>query len=180
MERGAQAAAAGAPGLALTAAFVVIRALNVYGDPRPWAVQPRGAVFTVLSFLNTTKYPPSLLFLLMTLGPALVALALFERWRRGRVGQALVTLGRVPLFFYLLQWYVPHALAILAGLAAGQAVGWQFQNLPERFASPPSHVGFGLGVVYLGWIVSLAILYPVCRWYAGVKRRRPNGLLRYL
>lgn len=167
-------------GLALTAAFLIIRAINVYGDPQPWAVQERGGVFTVLSFLNTAKYPPSLLFLLMTLGPALVALAWFERQRRGRVGQALVTLGRVPLFFYLLQWYVPHALAILAGLAAGQAVGWQFQNLPDRFASPPVNVGFSLGIVYVGWMASLLILYPLCRWYAGVKRRNPGGWLRYL
>ena len=167
-------------GLALTGAFIVIRAINGYGDPQPWAAHDRGPVFTVLAFLNTAKYPPSLLFLLMTLGPALVALALFERGRRGRVGQALVTLGRVPLFFYLLQWYVPHTLAILAGLAAGQAVGWQFQNFADRFASPPTNVGFGLHVVYVAWIVTLVILYPVCRWYAGVKRTHPRGWMRYL
>lgn len=167
-------------GLALTAGFVVLRTVNLYGDPVPWTAQPRGAVFTVLSFLNTSKYPPSLLFLLMTLGPALVALAVFERTRRGALGEALVTLGRVPLFFYLLQWYIPHLMAILAGLAAGQPVGWQFRNPSDLLTSPPSGVGFGLPMVYVAWLSALVVLYPLCARYAEVKRRNPHGWMRYL
>ena len=89
-------------GVAMIVAFVALRALNVYGDPVPWSVQGRGAVYTALSFLNVTKYPPSLAFLLVTLGPALVALAWLEHVGRGRVVEALRVFGRVPLFFYLL------------------------------------------------------------------------------
>jgi len=86
----------------------------------------------------------------------------------------------VPLFFYVLQWIVPHALAVLAGMAAGQPVGWLFQNMPDRFANPPRDAGFGLSVVYAAWALSIVLLYPLCRWFAGVKRRRTEWWLRYL
>lgn len=167
-------------GLALTAGFLILRATNLYGDPVPWAAQTRGPGFTALSFLNTNKYPPSLLFLMMTLGPSLVALAWFERVRRDAAGQALVTLGRVPLFFYLMQWYIPHVLAVLAGLAAGQSVAWQFEGITGRFALTPGSVGFGLPVVYAAWFTSLALLYPLCVRYAALRRKHPNSLLRFL
>ncbi|HEX8831964.1 MAG TPA: heparan-alpha-glucosaminide N-acetyltransferase domain-containing protein, partial [Longimicrobium sp.] len=167
-------------GVAMTIGFLALRALNVYGDPVPWSVQPRGAVYTALSFLNLNKYPPSLLFLLMTLGPALIALAAMERTGRGPLSRALVVFGRVPLFFYLLQWIVAHGLAVMAGYAAGQPVAWQFQNFPERFANPPVGTGFGMGVVYAAWLLSIALLYPLCAWFAGVKRRRTEWWLRYL
>ena len=108
-------------GLGLMAAFVVLRALNVYGDPRPWSVQG-SPLFTALSFLNCTKYPPSFLFLLMTLGPAIAALAIFDR-SPGSLGRSLVTFGRVPLFFYLLQWPVVHGLAVAVAAAARPADG---------------------------------------------------------
>lgn len=168
-------------GLAATAAFVAIRAANVYGDPSRWAGQG-SALFTVLSFLNVTKYPPSLLFVLMTLGPALVALAWFERTgpRRGPLGRALVTLGRVPFFFYLGQWIVSHALAVLAGWAAGQSVAWLFANPFDRPFGNPENLGFSLPVVYAGWIAGVLLLYPLCRWYAGVKARRDDWWLSYL
>ncbi|HYJ78171.1 MAG TPA: heparan-alpha-glucosaminide N-acetyltransferase domain-containing protein, partial [Longimicrobiaceae bacterium] len=166
-------------GLAAIAAFVAIRAANVYGDPARWSGQD-GAVFTLLSFLNTSKYPPSLLFLLMTLGPALLALAWFERTGRGVLGRALVTFGRVPLFFYVLQWLAAHALAIAAGLLAGQTVAYQFLDPMTRFANPPPDVGFGLEVTYLLWLLGVLLLYPLCRWFAGVKRRRSEWWLSYL
>ncbi|HEX8362235.1 MAG TPA: heparan-alpha-glucosaminide N-acetyltransferase domain-containing protein [Longimicrobium sp.] len=167
-------------GLAMTVGFLALRALDVYGDPGPWSVQPRGAVYTALSFLNVNKYPPSLLFLLMTLGPALVALAAMERTGRGPLTNALVVFGRVPLFFYLLQWIVTHGLAVLAGYAAGQPVRWLFLNFPERFANPPVGTGFGMGVVYAAWVLGILLLYPLCLWFAGVKRRRTEWWLRYL
>jgi uncharacterized membrane protein len=167
-------------GVAMTMAFAALRALNVYGDPAPWSTQARGAAYTALSFLNVTKYPPSLLFLLATLGPALVALAWMERSGRGPVARALLVFGRVPLFFYLLQWPLAHGLAVLAGWAAGQPVRWLFLNVADRFANPPSGAGFGLGVVYAAWALSILILHPLCRWFAGVKRRRTEWWLRYL
>jgi uncharacterized membrane protein len=161
-------------GVVMTVAFVVLRWANIYGDPAPWSQQP-DPLFTVLSFLNVTKYPVSLVFLLMTLGPALVMLAWFDGRKPGLIGRPLVTLGRVPLFFYLLQWYVAHGIGVALGLAAGQSTAWQFLNPPEKFAEVPPNAGFELGVVYLAWLAALVILYPACRWYAAYKRRHPGG-----
>ena len=165
-------------GLGMTAAFVVVRATNLYGDPSPWSAQKDG-VFTVLSFLNATKYPPSLLFLLMTLGPAILSLAWFERSGRGPVGRALVTYGRVPLFFYVLQWIVAHLFAIVFSLIAGKSVAHLFA-FPGSIQPPPTGVGFGLGVTYLAWVLGIALTYPLCRWFAGVKRRRTEWWWSYL
>jgi uncharacterized membrane protein len=167
-------------GTALVVAFVAIRALNIYGDPAPWRVQP-SAVFTLLSFVNTTKYPPSLLFLLMTLGPMMLALAWLEprRFDNG-AGRALVVFGRVPLFFYLLQWPLAHSVAITVSLLAGKAVGYYFMSPPAAFTEAPPGAGFELWMVYVCWAVVVAVLYFLCRWYAEVKRRHSHSLLRYL
>jgi len=174
-------------GLALTAAFIVIRAINVYGDPSRWSVQPT-VLFTVFSFINTTKYPPSLLYLLMTLGPALVALALFEARGEGQAGEArqaagargaLVTFGRVPLFFYLWQWVLAHTAAIVATAVAGRSFAYLLLMPPAIFNVPWGN-GFRLWVVYLCWACIIAIEYPLCRWFAGVKRRRRDWWLSYL
>ncbi len=164
-----------------TALFVILRAINVYGDPAPWSQQP-SAVFTLLSFLNTTKYPASLLFLLMTLGPAILALAVFElRPNAGGVlREFFVTFGRVPLFFYLLQWFTAHVISILLHLAFGKPVAWLFQSPVDAFGVPPQGVGFNLGVVYLCWIAGVLLLYPLCKWFAGVKARRRDWWLSYL
>ena len=122
-------------GVAMTAAFVILRAWGVYGEPRPWTPQAT-PLLTGLSFVNCTKQPPSLLFVLMTLGPAIAALAVIDRVDiRGPVGRAVVTLGRVPLFYYLLQWYVIHGLAVLAGLVRGLPVAWLFSAACSRPAS---------------------------------------------
>ncbi len=111
-----------------TALFIVIRAIDIYGDPSQWS-QQKNFVFTVLSFVNTTKYPPSLLFLLMTLGPSILALALFEaKASGGAIRKFFVTFGRVPLFFYLLQWYTAHLISILLHLAFGKPVSWLWQS----------------------------------------------------
>jgi uncharacterized membrane protein len=164
-------------GLGMVAAFVLLRLTNLYGNPFPWSVQ-KNAVFTVLSFVNTSKYPPSLLFVLMTLGPALLLLSRVETMRRGPAGRALVTFGRVPMFFYLLQWPVAHGLALLLSLAAGKPTGHLFGFPGAHPAQPGS--GFGLGVVYLCWAAGVSVLYPLCRWFAGVKRRRDDWWLSYL
>jgi uncharacterized membrane protein len=172
--------------------FMVMRGINLYGDPSRWSNQ-QSFSFTVLSFLNVTKYPPSLLFLLMTLGPALIALALFEQYgatattrksqtTRSLVGksrEAFITFGRVPLFFYILQWPMAHLTSIAAHLIAGKPIGWMFGS-QIGFSGPPSGVGFNLVVVYICWIAGVLLLYPLCKWFAGVKQRRRDWWLSYL
>jgi uncharacterized membrane protein len=173
-------------GVTATWLFVLVRALDVYGDRAHWSKQ-KNLVFTVLSFVNTTKYPPSLQFLLMTLGPALLMLWWFDSNGGSTAGlgarfrAALVTFGRVPLFFYLLQWYTAHLIAIVAGLIARQPVAWQWQSPIDKFTNPPpAGVGFSLWVVYLCWIIGVLMLYPLCKWFAGVKARRRDWWLSYL
>ncbi len=165
-------------GLGLTAAFIALRVWGVYGEPRVWT-QQETPLLTALSFLNCTKYPPSLLFLLMTLGPAIVALAVFDRVGvHGPGGRALVTLGRVPLFYYILQWYVIHVLAVLAALARGLPTDWLYSaSFP---AEPSADWPLSLPGVYAVWALVLALLYRPSRWFAGVKQRHPGGWLSYL
>ena len=169
-----------------TALFFVLRFLNLYGDPSHWAKQSTVA-FTIISFFNTTKYPPSLLFLLMTLGPAFLALAWFESRKTvsrpqglsGKVRNFFVTFGRVPLFFYLLQWPMAHLTSIVAHLIAGKPIGWMFGSQIQT-AGPPAGMGFNLLVVYICWIAGVLLLYPLCKWFAGVKQRRRSWWLSYL
>lgn len=166
-------------GGAATVLFIIIRAINLYGDPSPWS-QQKNFIFTALSFINTSKYPPSLLFLLMTLGPAILFLALFEtRPGRGRIQDFFITFGRVPLFFYVLQWFTAHLLSILLHFAFGKPVSWLWRS-PINFTGPTPGVGFNLGIVYLSWIIGIVLLYPLCKWFARVKQRRRNWWLSYL
>lgn len=159
--------------------FVVLRAINLYGDPLRWSVQ-KNAIFTLLSFLNVLKYPPSLLFLLMTLGVAILALPWFERMEQGWLSRVFITFGRVPLLFYVGQWISAHVLAILAGILAGQPIGWQFTSFLDRPSPNPGNLGFSLWVLYVCWFLGLLLLYPLCRWFADVKRRRKDWWLSYL
>ena len=162
-----------------TLLFNIIRAINVYGDPSEWSHQ-KTLVFTVLSFLNTTKYPPSLLFLLMTLGPAIIFLALAETGDAGGPARRFfVTFGRVPLFFYILQWITAHLISIALHVAFGKPSGWLWQS-PLNFAPPDLAIGFNLAVVYAAWIAGVLLLYPLCTWFAGVKQRRKDWWLSYL
>lgn len=161
-------------GLVLTVAFGVLRALDLYGEPVPWTRHvDLGA--TVVSFLNVTKYPPSLQFLLMTLGPALMLLGWAER-REGRSAEALATLGRVPFFYYVAHLYLIHAAAVALGVAQGFALR---QVAVIFFAYPPGF-GVSLGTVYLLWLATIVALYPACAWFAGVKARRREWWLSYL
>ena len=166
-------------GGAATLLFIIIRAFNAYGDPSGWSHQ-KNFVFTVLSFINTSKYPPSLLFLLMTLGPAIIFLALAEsRSSASRIRNIFVTFGRVPLFFYVLQWFTAHVISIVLHFAFGKPTRWLWRS-PVEFFEPVPGIGFNLGVVYLSWIAGLVILYPLCKWFAGVKQRRKDWWLSYL
>jgi uncharacterized membrane protein len=161
-------------GTVIVLGFVVLRASNRYGDPNPWTPQS-SPIFTLMSFLNCLKYPPSLLFLLMTLGPAFLALAWFDRGLGG-IGQLFLTFGRVPLFFYLLQWPLAHGFAVAFEAFQGRPIGWMFEF-------PPSHVppgyGYDLPTTYLVWIVVVALLYYPSRWFADLKRRRRDAWLSY-
>lgn len=170
-------------GLALTVAFVVIRAINRYGDPAPWSHQ-KSAIFTLLSFLNCTKYPASLDFLLMTLGPAILVLAYFDKLKFKETNPVMV-FGRVPMFYFVLHFYLIHALAVLAAFLryGGSAATFIF-NPPPSFGGPanlfPPDFGYRLWIVYAVWILVLALLYPLCRWFAKVKATRRDWWLSYL
>ena len=162
-------------GLALTAVFVMLRAVDVYGDPNPWQLQPGGTTATVIDFLNTTKYPPSLLFLLMTIGPAAVLCALADRWT-GIVKSALVTFGRVPFAFYVPHFLLIHVMAVLLGAAQG----FDARQFFTIFFFFPKGYGVGLPGVYALWAVVVIVLYPFCRWVAAVKARRRDWWLSYV
>jgi uncharacterized membrane protein len=167
-------------GLAAVAAFLVLRTLNFYGDPRPWSPQ-KSAAFTVLSFLNANKYPPSLLFLLMTLGPILLFLRALDA-RTPRLLRPALVFGRVPLFYYLLHVPLIHLLAVAVCYARYGAVHWMFQsNGMDQFpVTQPPGWPLGLPWVYLIWAGVVIALYPLCRWFAGLKRRRGDWWLSYL
>ncbi len=163
-------------GVTLTAAFPLVRALNVYGDPRPWSSHPDG-VLTMLDFLDCEKYPPSLAFLLMTLGPILLALWAFDRFARREAIAPLLVIGAVPLFFYVAHLYVLRFSSIAFAYARwGMSA---FTMPPEGHAGSPEHP---LWSAYLAWIATVLLLYPACRWYGDLKRRRAATWwwLRYL
>jgi uncharacterized membrane protein len=162
-------------GIAMVIAFVLVRALNTYGDPRPWVAESGNAAASLMSFLGTTKYPPSLLYLLMTLGPAAIACAFVERLPTA-IRDVLSTLGRAPLAFYVAHLFLIHAVAMLVGAAQGFPAP-QFLTHYRFF---PEGFGLGLSGVYLIWLAVVAALYPLCRWIAGVKARRKDWWLSYV
>ncbi len=163
-------------GLLLLVTFGVVRALNGYGDPAPWAVQPRGSLYTALSFLNVSKYPPSLAFLCLTLGVTALLLAALDGLR-GPVARWLRTFGEVPFFFFLLHLLLIHAVARLwSQLAFGQSVNFSFASVKEW----PAGYRPDLGRVYLVWLLVLVALYFPCRWYARYKKKHTHWWLSYL
>jgi uncharacterized membrane protein len=163
-------------GFALIGGFILIRALNFYGDPHPWASQDT-PVKTVLSFIDTHKYPPSLLYIMMTLGPAIVILPLLERWK-GRFADFLTVFGRVPMFYYVLHLYLIHLLALAGAALTVGDTSFLFSN--ALFRGFPGIYGFNLGVVYLVWVTVILLLYIPCRWFAEVKRKSKSAWLSYL
>ena len=165
-------------GLGATALFLLLRGFNIYGDPRPWSATP--PMPALLSFLNTTKYPASLLFLLMTLGPTIALIPLLDR-ARGRVAQWITTFGRVPFFYYVLHIPLIHALAlVVSAIRLGAVSPWLFTNHP--MANPPAPEGYpwSLGLLYLVWAIAIVLLYFPSRWYAELKARRRDWWLKYL
>jgi uncharacterized membrane protein len=168
-------------GLALTVTFILLRAINVYGDPFRWSHQA-SPLFSVLSFLNTTKYPPSLDFLLMTLGPALAVMGWLERFHFS-VANPMIVFGRVPFFYYVAHMLLAHLIAVGLGFARYGWHGFLLIPPPSMGSSgklfPPDY-GFPLWTVYAVWIAVLLLLYPACRWFAGVKQNRHEWWLSYL
>lgn len=166
-------------GLTTSLAFLVLRGINAYGDPSHWRVMPT-ALFTVLSFMNATKQPPSLLYLLMTLGPALLFLWAVDG-PTPRPLQPARTLGRVPLFYYLGHFALLHALAAAVCYLRYGTAHWMFESpdLAHYPFSPPPGWGFTLPWVYVWWISVVVAMYPPCLWFGRLKQRRRNGWLTY-
>ncbi|HZN56087.1 MAG TPA: heparan-alpha-glucosaminide N-acetyltransferase domain-containing protein [Candidatus Polarisedimenticolaceae bacterium] len=163
-----------AVGLSATALFVILRGLDLYGDPRPWG----GA--GPLAFLNTTKYPASLSFLLMTLGPTIALIPLAER-SRGPLARLFAVFGRVPFFFYVLHIPLIHLLALLVSkVRLGAVSPWLFENHPMGNPPAPDGYTWSLPLLYAIWAIAVAALYLPCRWFAEVKERNPSPWLRYL
>ena len=166
--------------LALTAAFIVLRAINIYGDPSRWSTQPT-ALFTLLSFLDTTKYPPSLLFLLMTLGPALLFLRAVDTHTPAFLRPALIV-GKVPLFYYLVHFFLIHLIAVIICYARYGHIYWMFQS-PDLANFPitrPPNWDLTLPLVYLIWAIVVFALYPLCRRFAALKQTSNAPWLSYL
>jgi len=162
---------AGSGALAL---FFALRYLNLYGDPEPWREQAN-TVWTALSFLNVEKYPPSLLYLLVTLGPALILLAVLERWT-GALSRAVAVFGQASIFFFMLALFFSHVLAIVIGV--GQ--GFDAKHFLQGWWKFDPAFGIGLPWVYVAWGMVVVLLYPICEWYADLKVRRGHRLLSYL
>ena len=168
-------------GLALAAAFVVVRAINVYGDPLRWSHQA-SPVFTVFSFLNVIIFLPSLDFLLMTLGPAMVVMAWLENFRF-HFANPLIVFGRVPFFYYGAHLLLAHLIAIGMNFVRYGAEPFLL-IAPPSMGGPsklfPVGYGFPLWTVYAVWVVVLLLLYPACVWFARLKQRRHDWWLTYL
>jgi uncharacterized membrane protein len=166
-------------GIAATLIFILLRSVNAYGEPQPWKKQD-SSLFTLISFLNTTKYPPSLHFLLMTMGPPLIFLALIEPIQAG-ARNLFAVFGRVPFFFYIVHLYLIHALALLALIYKGRDWKEYIISAQNLMSGRLSNFGFGLGTVYVIWVLVIIALYPLCRWYQQVRQNHPTKWwLRYL
>jgi uncharacterized membrane protein len=167
-------------GVVLMAAFVVIRTTNTFGDPIPWTAQ-RSMPFTAISFLNTAKYPPSLLFLLMTIGPALILLRAVDGWSAPLL-RPVATFGRVPMFYYLLHFPLIHLIAVVVCFARYGQVHWMFESpsISQFPITAPPGWGLSLPMVYLLWVCVVGSLYPLCYWFAALKQRRGSPWLSYV
>jgi uncharacterized membrane protein len=173
-------------GLALTLGFVMLRLINLYGNPPAglggvsqgdWHPQPT-LDKTLILFVDVEKYPPSLQFLLMTIGPSLLLLAALDRDSVPLGTSPLLVFGRVPMFFYILHLYLIHWMPVLVAVLAHQPVGWLFHG--AIFTNTPDGYGHGLPFMYLMWLTAVMTLYFPCRWFAGLKQRRKDWWLSYL
>ena len=146
--------------------FVLLRTINVYGDSLPWSTQKTG-LQTFFSFMNVQKYPPSLLFMCATIGGALIFLS-FVKNTSGRIAKIVIVFGRVPLFYYIVHFYILHIISIILFLARGHSVA-EGMNVPIPFKFIIPGEGYSLWVVYIVWILVVIGLYPLCKWYDSYK-----------
>ena len=167
-------------GAAALLLFILLRAINVYGDPAPWS-QQKNFLFTVMSFLNCSKYPVSLLYTLMTIGPALIALGLLERTGKMPAFSFLAVFGRVPLFYYVIHFYIIHFVALLCFMnKTGKSFSEIDFHFGQAFGGITSEGGYSLMVTYIVWILLIALLYPLCRWYNRYKSTHDYRWLSYV
>ncbi len=164
-------------GIAALAFFVVLRYVNIYGDPQPWSVQ-RNGIYSFLSFLNVSKYPPSLMYCCLTIGTGLIILSLTEHIQN-KLTAILVVYGNVPFFYYILHFYIIRALSIIVFFAQGYNTS-QIVNPKAPFLFIPPHFGFNLFGVYLVWLFVIASLYFPCRWFSNYKKTHNQWWLSYL
>jgi len=167
-------------GLGAIVMFFLLRTLDVYGDPRHWHTTGETQLPTFLRYIATTKYPASLQFLLMTLGPTILLMPLFDR-ARGKIGEFVATFGRVPMFYYLLHIPLIHFAAVLVSLAReGNIDPWLFANHPMMSPPPPDGYVWSLALLYLVWAIVIGTLYWPCRWYAHRKATNRAGWMKYI
>jgi uncharacterized membrane protein len=164
-------------GFAVTIFFIVLRYINSYGDPSHWLIQKNG-LFTFLSFLNASKYPPSLCYLSMTLGPALIVLSLTETVQN-KFSKILCIYGRVPFFYYVLHFYLIHIICVILFFATGHS-SKDIVDLNTPFLFRPQHFGFSLPIVYLIWLFIIVVLYKPCKWFDNYRRTHHQWWLSYL
>ncbi len=166
-------------GTGLILFFVALRFTNLYGDPVPWSAQ-QTPFYTFMSFLNTYKYPPSLLFLCMTIGPSLLFLAAFEGMKN-KATEWVSVFGRVPFLYYVVHLYLIHFISMLLFLSRGHSLS---EQTPDIFGIPFKFMivgeGYSLTITYLIWIGVVIVLYPLCKWFSDVKRRKRSVWLSYL
>src|SRR5271156_4968947 len=172
-------------GLSAIGLFLVLRGFNLYGDPRPWHAASLGRngappMPALLAFLNTTKYPASLCFLLMTLGPIIALMPLLEGLH-GALARRIAIFGHVPFFFYMLHIPLIHALALVVSkIRLGVVSPWLFTNHPMGNPEPPEGYIWSLPLLYLIWGITIGLLYLPCQWFADLKARRNDWWLKYL
>jgi uncharacterized membrane protein len=168
-------------GLGAIALFLLLRGFNLYGDPRPWhGPTPERPMPAWLSFLNTTKYPASLCFLLMTLGPIIALVPMLENVR-GILARGITILGRVPFFFYVLHIPLIHVLALIVSkIRLGFVSPWLFTNHPMGNPEPPEGYIWSLPLLYLVWAIAIVLLYFVCQWFANLKAKSSSPWLKYV
>jgi uncharacterized membrane protein len=169
-------------GLISITCFVILRLMNNYGNHLPWSVQKNG-LFTFMSFINCEKYPPSLAFLLMYLGIAILSLILLEKIT-GKIADFFITFGKVPLAYYVVHVFYVHLIAVILALITYGQASWLFGNhcliggITDKF---PQGYGYGLPIIYLIWFFVVITLYPFCKWYGNFKLKHKNiKFLRYI
>ena len=161
-------------GLGISILFLLVRGLNIYGDMSPWSLQATPGM-TVVSFFNVTKYPPSLSYLLMTLGPSIMLLAIFEMIK-GKLSDFLIVFGRVPMFFYIVHLYIIHSISVLLGWYQG----FSFSDMARDFNSYPIDFGVSLAATYFYWILLIAVSYFLCNAYIKFKKGRIHPFFSYI